>query len=309
MLFLTSSVVTRSAFARDCSLRFDPPDGGAGWESAAREATASLASSLETDCAEIVVALTPRGALVRFTTTDGRTASRQVANPAELASTIVALMVTLDVGATKAPPDDAARASAPDGALAPIIRAIPEWEPSPRTGDALVGNGDLSVAVRGRIGLRTGVPGAVVAPTFGVGVAVVGGRWEASALAQWEPVHAPAASTEVGRFRLSATSFSLSAGRREPLGGPVSVVFGPSVAVAIESLKAGPELGNVGRGRLAPRLGVFVAGDVEVGRTVRLRLGVAADLDPTRIGRTAGDLPALAPWGVETSLGVEWKVP
>lgn len=308
MLFLTSSVVSRSAFARDCSLRFEPPDGGAGWESAAREATASLASSLETDCAEIVVAVTPRGALVRFTTTDGRTAARQVANPAELASTIVALMVTLDAGAPKALPDDGGPPSTHDAPPRPIIRAIPEWEPAPPAPPALAGSGDLSIGVRGRVGLRAGLPGPVVAPTFGVGFALAGGRWEASVFAQWEPVHVPTATT-AGRVRLSATALSLSAGRRERIGGPASIVFGPSFALAIETVKAGPELGEVGRGRLAPRLGVFVAGDLEVGSAVRLRLGVAADLDPTRIGRAPDTLPALAPWGVEPSLGVEWKVP
>lgn len=320
-LALASTLVARPITAGEkCSVRLDPPQTGGGWETAAREANGALASSSssEADCADIVVKVTATGAVVLFTTRDGRKAFRDVPSPKELVPTIVALMVTFEPTTAAQPDRESSPSAAPPVPSTPasIVRSIPDWEASPegsRINDASQatrgGRSTSSLIVRAQGGVRTALPGSPVAPTLGMGVTMVRGRWEGSVTAQWEPAYVPDATSRVGRFRLSAASLGLAAGRREPLGSMITLVFGPAVFATMATIKAGPELGNVGRARLEPRFGLFAALVFGLTQSLHVRLSLAGDLNPLMPGHERDDVPVLPPWGIETNIGLEWKVP
>lgn len=321
ILALTSATVARPAAAGDtCALRLDPPQATGGWEAAVREANAKLSSSSETDCADILVKLTSSGAVVLYTTRDGRRALREVSSPADLVPTIVALMVTFEIAAPRPrdPATSGVGSSAPPSGSTPgpIIRSIADWERppiAPSAPDELEPESPerstTSLVLRAQGGARAALPGGSIAPTLGIAVTVVRARWEGSFSTQWEPSYAPEATSRIGRFRFSSASIGLTAGRREKLGSVVTLAFGPAAFASMATIKAGPELGNAGRARLEPRFGVFVAAILALMPSLHIRISALGDFNPVTLGHERDDIPVLPPWGLDANVGLEWEVP
>ena len=79
-----------------CTVRLANEDDGRGWKAAVVEAESRVRAlpAEAHDCKSVEVHVAIDGAVVVFTTRDGRQAVRQVATPAELAATVEALLVT-----------------------------------------------------------------------------------------------------------------------------------------------------------------------------------------------------------------------
>jgi hypothetical protein len=254
------SLNANPAYAEDlCSVRFHPPSRAAAlaWQEAVRTEQHALVEQ-ESDCRELKVDVDEdgRGALVTFTTRDGRVAERHIDAPAELRATAEALLVTIP----PAPPPQ--QAEEPQPARSPALSDPSIRGPSLPSGET--GEEPPRPAGGGsRFGVLVGA-GAGVAATAGelggagqVRAGLATDRWEFGLAGQVEPERDGKRAT--GHVSTSVIGAGAYAARRA-VYGPVVVLLGGGAGLAVvsEEARRGTRQHPAHGDLLEPRLGVMV---------------------------------------------------
>src|SRR5262245_8915636 len=116
------AVVAPLVFARaraECPVTLVPSDAPAPWASAVASARERLASQ-SSDCGSVEIAVRPKGgAVLTFTTTEGRRAERTLGSPQELGPALDALLVNVKVETPPAPPPSVSASAPPVASTAP----------------------------------------------------------------------------------------------------------------------------------------------------------------------------------------------
>ena len=316
-------------------MRLDPPDADPAWVAAARAARERVGNEGDMDCREVTIKVTLTGAVVIFTTRDGRRAVRELASARELAATIEALSVTLAAtheiptpydtpapepapaaaaaGGAQPPSTSAGGAPAASGsvvggaggaggagggstaAAAPEKPSAPATSAAVRTGAALGAFG----------GARAAFPGPHATPVFGVSAAFALASWELASLSQWEPGYDDDAFPQVRR--VSAFATAVSVGRRVGFGRSFELVAAASLGGAAVREQT-PVLGNATRVTAEARASLHLDALVRLVDGARLRAMLVLDAAPTRFlpaddpGFGFGHLPT---WSLGANLGGE----
>jgi hypothetical protein len=307
-LFATLALVgafaaTPSARAADettCSVRLVGDDGGAGYREAvaAEDARVAKLDQATNDCRLIEVHVTLDGAVVVFTTRDGRQAVRRIASPAELGSTVEALLVTTPV----APKTEPEEPPAPPPKAKPRVSS---QAPSPPVDPE---NTTRVIALMD-VGARLAAPGRFVTPTIALGAHMLVRRWEIGAEVAIEPLYGTSQATPAG-FQMIGTVISVGAGRREPLGSGFELLAMGRATVALmhEEIEATSEAEETQGSRAELRLGA--AGSLIYAREARFRMRatLSGDYIPKALsgGRLIdSSLPRLPSWGATLTIGAE----
>lgn len=293
-----------------CALELVPTDAPPAWVAAATAARDRLERTATPDCRAIEVAVRPNGgALVTFTTTEGRMALRALMAAEELGPALEALLATLPpeepaaASEVSAPPT--ARAATSGGTVAEPDRAgvLPALASPPIA--AAPKEVHFNVGATG--GVRLGVSGVYVSPAMTLRPSGTFGPWELAGVAEYDPTYTylPAGTPA---FSLWSFGAALQVGRREKLG---VLVVGYGVSLGLSSVHLDTKGAN-GDAQVAeyaqPRVGAY--GRLAAPRTGAWRgildLGVDAALGSLKRRATLrSDLPDLPRWGIVAALGVE----
>lgn len=292
----------RAADEGSCSVRLVGEDDRRGWRAAIAEEEARLAALPVDahDCRLIEVHVTIDGAVVVFTTRDGRQAVRRIAGVAELGSTIDALLVTSPPAPiTTSPPATKGTTSARPPTAAPPAVSPPAGAERGRT----------RVVAIVDVGARVGSPGRFLSPSLALGAHVLVDRWELGVEAALEPFYGTALRTPPG-FQMLATVLGVGAGRREPIGGGFELVAlgRASVALVHEEIEGPLETQEIQGTRSELRLGASASLVYARESRFRLRATLAGDFAPSKLSASREidpKLPKLPTWGATLSIGVE----
>lgn len=244
---------------------------------------------------------------------DGRFASRRLAKPEALRSTLEALL------ALPAPPRETPPVAAPVAPARPVpsedepttstttttawprteeTEAHPLTSPAPTVGIELGGGVGGRVAAHGYLSL---------APSGFAEIRV--GSWLLGALIRWDVIGSKSAP-RVNVFEMETVATGLFVGRRASLGfGTIDAGLSPRLAVETQTYET-----NGGEQSISAtdvRLGGFAR--LALGRTaVRAILELDGDVSPSRLRRVAQLDPLLPPlpsWSAGFSLGLLWAAP
>lgn len=273
------------------------------WRESTRELEASLAARKDpTDCARIYVHVDGDRGVVVFWTKDGRSASREVENPTELAATVTALDTAssvIDDGDEDPPPSPRVPSSPPrlpsehERPSAPIDVRIEQSTSRPSVvGGALAG---------GRIGA-----GGLATPILDLYAALNLDDWQIGVLGRGEPyyVNVVERDAQPGSAGLGA---GVMAARRMPLGANVLLLAGVSAVVAAvhEDRSRKNESGS-NTTHADGRLGAYLGLVLPRRSTTRLRTNLTFEMMPPRAVERSAEGLALSPWwGVALLVGVE----
>jgi hypothetical protein len=305
----------RAAEPEACTVRLASEDDGKGWKSAVVEAEARVRAlpAEANDCRSIEVHVAIDGAVVVFTTRDGRQAVRHVATPAELAATIDALLVTTPPPAIVEPPPASTTGTAPstpDRAPAKPTAAGDSRHGVPRVDARRVETRAFGIVEAGG---RLAAPGRFVSPLLSLGAHVVLDRWELGVDLTWEPIYSTSLPAPPG-FDMLATVVGMGIGRREPLGRgfEVSAMGRAGIALVHEEREGELESGEPQGSRAQMRLGL--SGSIIYAKEApfRVRATLAGDYVPTKLGGGQSVdplLPKLPSWGATLSIGLEADLP
>lgn len=311
---LAAGAEVRAAAPEVCAVRLASEDDGRGWKSAVSDAEARVRAlpAEAQDCRTIEVHVAIDGAVVVFTTRDGRQAVRHVATPAELAPTIEALLVTTPPPAIGEPPPvtkaaPAETAGAP--AKPPLLRQSAGAEA--RHGVPRVAGHRVETRAFGIVeaGGRIAAPGRFLSPALTLGAHVALDRWELGVDLTWEPIYGTALAAPPG-FQMLATVIGVGIGRREPLGRgfELSAMGRAGIALVHEEREGELESGEPQGSRAQMRLGASASLIYAKEAPFRVRATLAGDYVPTKLGggRSVDPLlPTLPSWGTTLSVGLE----
>jgi hypothetical protein len=278
-----------------CPVSVNPEDPPGEWRSAVAAIQARLGlPGRDTDCRAVAIVVEHDGAIVIFTTRDGRQALRRLDSPDELAPILDALLVTLQ---PRAPSSGIARL--PEARASSTTAGL-EQQP------VAVGPRAVAVFLGSTAGGRLSAPGAFASPSLGVRVGAVVGSMELAAFGLWDPAHLLMAGATPPRFSMSRYDAGVLVGRRVPVGA-ASIAFGATASVALvtESVEEDAFAEE-------PLLGLYTAVLWPRRSSIRGRAELSADGAVTRVGsarRIDNTLPALPWWSAAASAGVEWEVP
>ncbi len=296
-ILLAAGLSTASAHAAGagCTVRVEPP-GHPAWEQAARDATVRIAEHPKRgDCASAVVEVSERGARLVFTTRDGRRAQRQLARPAELAPALEALRVTGGIAPAPAKAADAA----PPAAVGGDRKPLPPHTPPPAT------TGHSAVHFGASAGARIGAH-ALVTPVVDAFGSVSLERWELGVFGQWEASYHEIADEADARQRSSGVAAGIAVGRREPVGGSLSLLGGARLGVA--ALDEEVVEHNPAQSRAEGRLGAYVGAVVPRRGSTHFRAELVGEIVPNHIGQTPESTtgqPLMPWWATTLTVGVE----
>ena len=290
-----------------CVLRLDDVAAPREWRAAVAAVAEGLGTGDAGDCAEIRVTPETRGAMVTFTTWDGRVAQRHIRHPNELGPLVDALTVTVPpepVPAIGPPPMLAITESSPT-ATEPAEGPIPALQleaPTNEDRPTVPAPGRTALVVFAGGGARMDGRSAV-APQGQLGLGVAIGKWELDLVGRIEAEHDMESTAHVHN-EASSMGVGARVGRREKVG-PLLLVTGVSVAAQYASVEA--HLSRTERKEvdfLEPRAGAFI-GVVgpRLGR-FRLRGEVIGEVALSQRAGTT-DLPATSGWGVGCMFGLE----
>jgi hypothetical protein len=304
-------MATEARAGSPCELRFESAVVPDAWADVLRDVRGLVAELTPdtTDCRLITVSPDEHGATLIYTTLDGRSGRRRIADPRELRPAVEALLVMgqepgVAVSAPVPPPE---LANAPNAPNAPA---------SPPDGEATSARGrrpspasdEHSLVVGAGAGLKQSWPGDSIAAVAQFYAGAVVARWELGAFGRWEVEH-DAATDATGRVRYSAVGGGAMLGRREPIG-PFVLLVGARVALfSAEIERVLPREGQRDRKRhddfLDPRLGLY-AGCIFI-ESPKLRLRVQVDGDAGVVVHRAeyADLGPFPRWNLGVSLGAE----
>ena len=308
-MFAALMLAPNAAFAQSaCVVTLRSPDGASGWASAVERierAVGSLGDGAG-DCREIDVVVDAAGATVTFTTSDGRTAVRRIAQPRELEPLVDALVITV--------PEPAAPSVAPP----PIALTFPVEAPLAREAPAL--DVPRSVNDRGRVLLGAGA-GVRRAPGFSpsgvahIEIAALLGHWELGLVGRWEPDQEPGDDSSVGHLHLSGIGGGAVLGHRVPVGSFVLVfganagVFAMQEALVKRSFATeGRRDAHVSESFVDPRLGAYTAVAFPPLSRFRLRAQLDAAFGLVSHVPSNAELVALPRWSLALAIGVETSV-
>jgi hypothetical protein len=307
-----------------CPIQVAPVTADAAWGAAATEATAHLsaARAADTDCQSILLEVRGGGAVLRVVTSDGRSAVRPVAVPADVGPVLEALVTTVpatESGATalSMPPDAAPAAAAPEARDA--------------SARANASRGSWWFVGLSGVG-RLGVGGWVGAsPTARLAAGALLGSWEAGIAGSYDFTTARLTGSRSGSLALSAAGVGAFVGVRPKIGRVAIAVGGEGGATFVNESFTTPSTLEQGMGtgqsqdvvvpgstvRSRPvevELGAYLAVVVPVGRVLRVRPQLGFEVVAARMGSNAtssseGSLPSLPNWDTSFSLGLEGSGP
>jgi hypothetical protein len=263
------------------------------------------------DCRSIEVHVALDGAVVVFTTRDGRQAVRHVASPAELGPTVEALLVTTPPSPIE-PTPSAPEPTAPTAPTKPAksAGAIDRTHPVPRAEGRPSEKRVFAVV---EAGARMGLPGPFFSPSVAVGGHIVLDRWELGVDLTWEPIYGTSLPTPPG-FDMLVSAVGIDIGRREPIGRGFEIAALGRAAVAIVheeregSIESGEPQGTRSQLRVGAAASIVYAREAPF----RVRATLGGDYVPTKLGGGQSVDPLLPPlpsWGLTFSVGLEADLP
>ena len=271
------------------------------WAEATRLLEASLATRKDpTDCARIYVHIDGDRGVVVFWTKDGRSASRELENPTELAATVSALDTASSViddrsEAVPPPPDSSSMQRLPSE------RERPSAPIDVRTGESMSRPSVVGGALAGgRVGA-----GGLATPILDLYAALNLDDWQIGVLGRGEPYYVNVAERDA-QPRSAGLGAGVMAARRVPLGANVLLLAGASAVIAAvhedRSRKGAGSNTTHADGRLGAYLGLVLPRRA----TTRLRTNLTFEMMPPRAVERSAEGLALSPWwGVALLVGVE----
>ena len=281
-----------------CAIEVHPADAAPAWKQAVDDLRPRLADALG-DCRRVDVDVALDGAVVAFTTRDGRQAVRRIASPSDLAPTVEALRVTLPSASTK----DAALEQKPAPAMSPDV--------SPKGQEPLAEApaSPLHLALSLYVGARAAWPGRFVSPVLGTAAAVRLSSWDIGIYGQWETSYASSGNLLPPGFQMSALGAGAAFARRASLSEAVAGIVEGRLGLAVVSQEGSEANGEVGGDDAEARLGLAFGVAIPQSAPVRLRSMLGADFAPRRFGRTSrpldANLPPLPKWGITLTIAME----
>ncbi len=271
------------------------------WGEATRELEASLTARKDpTDCARIYVHVDGERGVVVFWTKDGRSASRELANPTELAATVTALDTASSVI------DDGSEAMPPPRDASSTQRLPSERDQPPAPIDVRIGESTSRPSVVGGAlaGGRVGA-GGLATPIVDLYAALNLDDWQIGVLGRGEPYYVNVVERDA-QPRSAGLGAGVMAARRVPLGADVLLLAGASAVVAAvhedRSRKGTGSNTTHADGRLGAYLGLVLPRRA----TTRLRTNLTFEMMPPRAVERSAEGLALSPWwGVALLVGVE----
>jgi hypothetical protein len=283
-----------------CPLELVPEGASPAWSSAARAASARIASTSTHDCGSVEIAVRPSGgALLTFITTDGRRAVRALMSPDEVVPALDALLVSLPKEPAEPLVPPAITPPPPSVPVRPPEAAPPKPAPPPPETHFILG---------GHIGSRFGFAGAYVTPALTLRPSGTFGPWELTGVAEFDPAYSYLPGDVPPGFKLWSFIAGIRVGRREALGN-TALGYGIGVGSASIREEADDEAGQkraVDFGQ--PRAAVY--GHFVLPRTTKVRatFDLEIDLALSKFRKAASlrnDLPELPRWGIVLALGAE----
>ncbi len=290
-----------------CPVELVPASAPSAWVQAALDAERRLARAPLSECASVELAVSAKGgALLTFSTKDGRRAVRGLRSPDELLPSLEALLVTLLGGVEPTVP---APAPSPP---APPLRPAPPSPPAALPAPERPGQGTRFV-LGGSAGARLALAGAYMAPALVLRPGVRVGRWELGGSVEWDPAYAYLPGGAPAGFSLGSFQAGFTVGRREPVG---SIELGYGLGLAVASVRERADPGADGKERSLdagqPRASVYTRVAGPRAATVRPALELGADVvlgSIARQGSDKRDLPDLPRWGLLFTVGAEVLLP
>jgi hypothetical protein len=281
------------------------------WQRACLDLAARISTwrKPDRDCRDLLVEVTPKGALVTITTHDGRQAKRSVVTPDHLTSVASALTI----GLHEPPPGEAV-----DPSPANRDVRVADDTREPRLVGPPVGHEAVVVAAAGA---RMGSPGGFVSPLLRAMAGLDAGRLELGFWADFAPQHWLAAAEAPPNFKMWSMAVGVTAGVRQPVGGGVDLigglVFGPTFVSEKSTEEKLKDDGSIEQKEHAaagvdPNLGAYIGFVVPRRLGIRLRSLIELDLPishPFQGRELDSDLPPLAGWNMSAIVGAEIGVP
>ncbi|MGZ5971448.1 MAG: hypothetical protein ACXWP4_27450 [Polyangiales bacterium] len=287
----------------ECPITLVPADAPKGWSSAVESARSRLASASSHDCGSVEVAVRPNGgAVLTFTTTDGRRAVRTLMSPEELVPALDALLVTL-------PPEAApASSAAPSSSAMPSASVpAPAAPPSSSSAPVVAAPPEVHFAVGLSAGARLGLAGAYATPAFGLRPSGSFGAWELGGAIEYDPSYAYLPGAPPG-FTLWSFIANLQVGRREVFQN-IAIGYGLGLGVAsiretVDDTDGLRKILDFGQ----PRASAYFRVVWPPRSTFRATFEIGFDAALTNLKRKVtvrNDVPDLPRWGIVSSVGLE----
>jgi hypothetical protein len=284
------------------------------WTSAADDLRRRLAENTSDECGSVEIDVSAKGgALLTFTTRDGRRAVRALESADEARPSLEALLVT------RAEPSSNRAAESPKTEPPPTVAPAPR---DPQTIGSRLPLEDLARPARPAdtlrwivglgAGARFGFPGAFASPAFTLRPSVAVGKWELGAAAEWDPTYAYLPGSTPSGFYSWSFQAGFTMGRRQPLGA-IDLAFGLGLSIA--SVREGADKSEDGTARTLdtaqPRASAYV--HLVFARTSRIRptLDLGTDVALGQLARQGSDkrdLPELPRWGLVLTAGAEGSI-
>jgi hypothetical protein len=278
-----------------CPIEVVGPES-ARWQGAAATTTAALAHEAEQRCTSVVVETTPRGAVLRLATRDGRLATRELHDPVELLPAVQALTVpALDSPPSERPQQGTKPAAAVAAKPSPQLeRAEPELRglKDPYATKPLLGL---------ILGFRLGAD-RLITPTVGGSLSLLQPPLEIGVLARFEAHYVASTGGNEERPETSGLAFGTQLGVHRPLE---NVALRGGLLLLVVALR---EDAGAQRGRAEARFGGYFGAVWPSHSKLRLRSDIAFDLVPYNAGRSETNAlgeSSLPWWGFSLSLGLE----
>jgi hypothetical protein len=308
LLGLLGPLVARPAFAQ-CPVELVPSDAPGSWGIAARAAERRLATASSHDCGSVEIAVRPSGgALLTFITTDGRRAVRALMSADEIGPALDALLVMLP------PVEPTPRPSAsttPEAEVTP-----PETKPTkptqptqPTQPTPAAQRPEVHFILGAAAGIRLGLGGAYLAPSFVGRPSGTFGPWEIAGRVEWNPRYAYLPGGVPPGFFLWSYKIGMQLGRRDSIG---KVTFAYGLDLGVATVREEADDAADGRERAVdtsqPRAGAYGAVIVPRAGTARARFDLGFDVALDRFKKGASsrnDLPTLPRVGLLFTAGIE----
>ena len=298
LLALSMSVSRPAAAKATCELRVEPEAAGTAWEGAIARARMELQNAAG-DCGSARLRVGAAGAVLTFTTLDGRQAVRGVGAPEELMPTLEALLIQL--------PDDAEPAVVAPESPNP---SVPEQHaPEARRVPSESGR----VLWSALLGARLAGPDAFLSPTLALGAALTLSKWEVGVLAAWSPDYRHLDTDDRPNAHLASIAAGVAAGRRVRVG-KFTAVAGIDLSASIlheawhlPTTNTGQHA-EVERERGQALFGAYTGAVLPATAKIRVKTTLSGDVDATHLvdgDATPTSDPALPWWGLTLTVGVE----